>query len=57
MSVVCYQFIAGHKVQITRQATAAVGANGAPLDVIGHTQLAVSLGTFNQNINLQLFST
>ena len=25
---------------------AAVGANGAPLDVIGHTRLAVSLGTF-----------
>ena len=46
MSVVCYQFLAGHNVQITRQATAAVGANGTPLDVVGHTQLAVTLGTF-----------
>ena len=46
MSVVCFEFLAGHDVQINRQATAAIGANGAPLDVIGHTQLAVSLGAF-----------
>ena len=46
MSVVCYEFLTGHDVQINRQATAAIGANRAPLDVIGHTQLAVSLGTF-----------
>ena len=43
ISVVCFEFLAGHDVQINHQATT---ANGAPLDVIGHTQLAVSLETF-----------
>lgn len=43
MSVVCYKFLAGHNVQITKQATTAVGADGTPLDVVGHTVLTVSL--------------
>ena len=46
MSVVCYKFLAGHNVQITKQATTAVGADGTPLDVVGHTVLTVSLGSF-----------
>lgn len=46
MSVVCYQLLAGHNAQITKHATAAVGANGMPLDVVGHTTLTVSLGSF-----------
>ena len=47
MSVVCYQFLAGHDIQITKQAAAAVGANGTPLDVVGHTTLTVSFGSFH----------
>ena len=47
MSVVCYQFLAGHNVQITKQPTTAAGANGTPLDVVGHTILAVALGSFH----------
>ena len=47
MSVACYQFLAGHNIQITRQAITAVGANRSPLDVIGHTTLTVSLGSFH----------
>ena len=47
MSVVCHQFLVGYNAQITRQPTIAVGANGTPLDVVGHTQLAVTLGTFH----------
>ena len=46
MSVICYQFLAGHNVQITKQATTAVQANGTPLDVVGHTILTISLGSF-----------
>ena len=41
---ICHDFIANH--QITKATTAVVGANGIPLDVIGHTTLVVSLGTF-----------
>ena len=47
MSMECYQFLAGHNVQITKQATTAVGANGTTLDVVGHTILTVSLGSFH----------
>ena len=45
MSVVCYKFLAGlagHNIQITKQATTAVGAGGTPLNVVGHTILTVS---------------
>ena len=47
MSVVCYQFLAGHNIQITKRAANAVGANGTPLDVVGHTTLMVSVGSFH----------
>ena len=46
MSVVCHEFIANHHTQITEAETVAVGANGAPLDVIGLTTLTVSLESF-----------
>ena len=47
MSVVCYQFLAGHNVQITKQTTTAAGAYGTPLDVVGHATLTASLGSFH----------
>jgi len=51
MSVVCHKFIANHHTQITEAETVAVGANGAPLDVIGLTTLTVSLESFTTQQN------
>ena len=46
MSAVFSQFLACYNVQITKQAITAVGANGTSLDVVGYTNLTVSLRSF-----------
>lgn len=46
MSVVCYHFLAGHNIQISKPVATAVGANGTPLDVVDHTTSTVSLESF-----------
>lgn len=47
MSVVCYQFLAGYNIQISKLMATAVGVNGTSLDVVSYTTLTVSLGSFH----------